>query len=124
LGGIMLLALSMGNIVHPQRYALKILFITTLALKIPARFVIFIVLVPTSFLIRTTVNFFLFSKFLSAKVREWRPISNAKYRMEHNHYPVDDPGRALIYVFSNPSATEGYLSWGYLSKKLEFFAPY
>ena len=34
------------------------------------------------------------------------------------------PGRALIHVFSNPSATEGYLSWGYLSKKLEFFAPY
>ena len=33
-------------------------------------------------------------------------------------------GRALIHVFSNPSATEGYLSWGYLSKNLEFFAPY
>ena len=37
---------------------------------------------------------------------------------------VHAPGRALIHVFSNPSATEGYLSWGYLSKKLEFFAPY
>jgi hypothetical protein len=34
------------------------------------------------------------------------------------------PGRALILVFNNPSATEGYLSWGYLSKKLEFFTPY
>ena len=33
-------------------------------------------------------------------------------------------GRALIHVFYNPSATEGYLSWGYLSKKLEFFTPY
>ena len=32
--------------------------------------------------------------------------------------------RALIHVFNNPSATEGYLSWGYLSKKLEFFTPY
>jgi hypothetical protein len=28
------------------------------------------------------------------------------------------PGRALIHVFNNPSATEGYLSWGYLSKKI------
>ena len=34
------------------------------------------------------------------------------------------PGRALIHVFNNPSATEGYLSWGYLSKNLEFFTPY
>ena len=34
------------------------------------------------------------------------------------------PGRALIDVFNNPSGTEGYLSWGYLSKKLEFFTPY
>ena len=34
------------------------------------------------------------------------------------------PGRALIHVFNNPSATEGYLSWGYLSKKLELFTPY
>jgi hypothetical protein len=34
------------------------------------------------------------------------------------------PGRALRYVFNNPSATEGYLSWGYLSKKLELFTPY
>ena len=33
-------------------------------------------------------------------------------------------GRALIHVLHNPSATEGYLSWGYLSKKLEFFTPY
>jgi hypothetical protein len=28
------------------------------------------------------------------------------------------PGRALRHVFNNPSATEGYLSWGYLSKKI------
>jgi hypothetical protein len=34
------------------------------------------------------------------------------------------PGRALIHVVNNPFATEGYLSWGYLSKKLEFFTPY
>ena len=34
------------------------------------------------------------------------------------------PGRALIHVFNNPSATEGYLSWGYLSMKLEFITPY
>ena len=34
------------------------------------------------------------------------------------------PGRALIHVFNNPTATEGYLSWGYLSNKLEFFTPY
>ena len=34
------------------------------------------------------------------------------------------PGRALIHVFNNPYATEGYLSWGCLSKKLEFFTPY
>ena len=33
-------------------------------------------------------------------------------------------GRTLIHVFNNPSATEGYLSWDYLSKKLEFFTPY
>ena len=33
-------------------------------------------------------------------------------------------GRALIHVFNNPSAAEGYLSWGYLSKKLEFFTLY
>ena len=34
------------------------------------------------------------------------------------------PGRALIHVFNNPYVMEGYLSWGYLSKKLEFFTPY
>ena len=32
-------------------------------------------------------------------------------------------GRALIHVFSNPSAIEEYLSWGYLFKKSEFFTP-
>ena len=37
---------------------------------------------------------------------------------------VGPPGRALIHVFDNPSAPEGYLSWGCLSKKLEFFTPY
>ena len=37
---------------------------------------------------------------------------------------VLSPGRALKHVFNNPYATEGYLSWGYLSKKLEFFTPY
>ena len=37
---------------------------------------------------------------------------------------ISSPGKALIDVFNNPSATEGYLSWGYLSKKLEFFTPY
>jgi hypothetical protein len=35
-----------------------------------------------------------------------------------------NPGRALRHVFNNPSATEGYLLWGYLSKKLELFTPY
>ena len=34
------------------------------------------------------------------------------------------PGRALIHVFNNPYATEGYQSWGYLSKNLKFFTPY
>ena len=34
------------------------------------------------------------------------------------------PCRALIHVFNNPSALQGYLSWGYLSKKLESFTPY
>ena len=27
------------------------------------------------------------------------------------------PGRALIHVFNNPFATEGYLSWGYRSNQ-------
>ena len=36
---------------------------------------------------------------------------------------VSNPGRALIHVFNNPYAMEGYL-WGSLSKKLEFFTPY
>ena len=34
---------------------------------------------------------------------------------------MHSPGRQLIHVFNNPYATEGYLSCGYLSKKLEFF---
>jgi hypothetical protein len=34
------------------------------------------------------------------------------------------PGRALRRVFNNPFATKGYLSWGYLSNKLELFTPY
>jgi hypothetical protein len=34
------------------------------------------------------------------------------------------PWRALIHVFNNPYATEGYFSWGYLTNKLEFFTPY
>jgi hypothetical protein len=38
--------------------------------------------------------------------------------------PHISPGRALRHIFNNPSATEGYLSWGYLSKKLELFTPY
>ena len=33
-------------------------------------------------------------------------------------------GRALIHVFNIPSPMEGYLSWGCLSKKLEFLTPY
>ena len=44
--------------------------------------------------------------------------------VEGEYCDVGSLGRALIHVFSNPSATEGYLSWGYLSKKLELFAPY
>ena len=37
---------------------------------------------------------------------------------------IFNPGRALIHVSKNPYAMEGYLSWGHLSKKLEFFTPY
>jgi hypothetical protein len=37
---------------------------------------------------------------------------------------IKGPGRALRHVFNNPSATKGYLSCGYLSKKLELFTPY
>ena len=34
------------------------------------------------FLIHTGVNFFLFSKFLPMKVRQWRPMLDARYGME------------------------------------------
>ena len=37
---------------------------------------------------------------------------------------VSCPGRALIHVFNNSFAMEGWLSWGCLSKILEFFTPY
>ena len=42
----------------------------------------------------------------------------------HPKIITDPSGRALIHVFNNPFATDEYLSWGYLSKKLEFFTPY
>ena len=33
--------------------------------------------------------------------------------------------RVLVHVFDDPSVTElEYLSWGYLSKNVEFFTPY
>ena len=34
------------------------------------------------------------------------------------------PGRALIHVFNNPYATEGHLSRGYSSNRLELFIHY
>jgi hypothetical protein len=37
------------------------------------------------FIVLTSVNFFLFFEFIPMKVRYWRLMSNAKYRMEHNH---------------------------------------
>ena len=40
------------------------------------------------------------------------------------NFPKSAPRGALMHVFYNPYATEGYLSWGYLFKKLEFFTPY
>ena len=48
-------------------------------------FTMFLLFVPALFIICTGINFFLFSKFLPMKVIQWRPMSIAKYRMEHNH---------------------------------------
>jgi hypothetical protein len=52
-----------------QYYSLKILFITTLSLKIPTLFKIFLLFIPALFIIHTGVSFFLLSKFLLMKIR-------------------------------------------------------
>ena len=56
--------------------------------------------------------------------REWIEEAEKKNKGHVIKRRSRNPGRALIHVFNNPSATEGYLSWGYLSRKLEFFTPY
>jgi hypothetical protein len=50
--------------------------------------------------------------------------SHAQFSVSKDMKKKNNPGRALIHIFSNPSATEEYLIWGYVSKKLEFFTPY
>ena len=73
-----------------SRYFSLILFVAACSLKIlalfiPVLFTTLLLLILTLFIICIDVNFFLFSKFLSIKVRYWRRISNAKYMMEQNH---------------------------------------
>ena len=89
LGGILIPTLCSRTIFHPknipQNYSLKLRFTTTLSLNISTLFPRFLLFIPALFIIRTNVSFFLSSKLLLMKVRQWRPILDAKYRMEHNH---------------------------------------
>ena len=95
LSGVILLALCVGLIVHPknicrihcssQYYSQNLLLIKELSLKTPTLFMIVLLFKSALFIIRNGVSFLLFSKFLSMKVKEWKPISIAKYRIEHNH---------------------------------------
>jgi hypothetical protein len=95
LGGVILPALCAWNIVRPENILrkhcssqfnyLKLLLLASLSLKILTLFTIFLLIILALFIIRTGVSYFLFSKFLPIKGRQWKPMLTAKYRMEHNH---------------------------------------
>ena len=98
LGRVILLALFTRIIAHPYTihknyysllyYSQETLFISELFTKniihkstiveIPTLFAIFLLLIMALFIFRTSVNFFLFSKFLPMKVRQWMTMSKAK----------------------------------------------
>ena len=62
------------------------------------------------------------SKFLHHGMNDTQNIINAQgWLVGSSHYGV--PWVWTHTCFSNPLATEGYLSWGYLSKKLDFLHP-
>ena len=48
----------------------------------PTLFTIIVYFLPTIFVIRIGINFFLFSKFLHGMLRS---MPHAKYKVEHNH---------------------------------------
>lgn len=83
---LFILGISEWNIIHLENLRMKHVHPNiipfnyypwqTPSLKIPTIFTVFI--------IRTSVRFFLFSKFLSMKTRKWKPMSKAKYGMKHN----------------------------------------
>ena len=95
LGGVILPALHVGNIVRPMStrkrhcsfhcYSLKSVLIDALSMEIPALFTLFKILKLALFIVRISINFFLFSKLFPMKVRQWVPILDVKYRIERNH---------------------------------------
>ena len=81
---------NLGGVIHMKHcsswyYTLKLLFIVALSLKTLTLFIIFILFKPSLFIFRTRASFFPLYEFLPMKRRSWRPMSYAKYRMEHNH---------------------------------------
>ena len=41
--------------------------------------------ISTLFIIHSSIHLFLFSKFLMMKVKQWKPMAYAKYRMKYDH---------------------------------------
>ena len=95
LGGVILPVLCARSVIHlmttrkkhysSQCYSFNILLIATMSLKIPKLFTTFLLFNLTLFFNHIGVNFFLFSKFLTMKIKPWRHMSNATCRMEHIH---------------------------------------
>lgn len=66
-----------------QHYSQGALFIPTYSLKILFIAILFIESTGANHNIHTIhidANFFLLSKFFPMKIRQWRPLSNAKYK--------------------------------------------
>ena len=105
--------LFIGSIVNLIKYySMKILFIIAFSLKIPTLFLSF---TPALFIIRMGINFFLFLSSLPMKLRYGRSMSNAKYRMEHNHVVgycgVNFQGISWIKLFYNTCRKCGMVLW-------------
>ena len=89
LGGVMLPALFTWNIVHPRYYSLKITIHSNTATKHIDTTHNILIIHTTTFIVRTGISFFLFSKSLPMKVRQRTPMWHAKYRMGNSTIRVN-----------------------------------
>ena len=94
-----------------------LLLIIETSLKVLTLFIILLPYKLILFNIRTSINFFLFSKFFSMKVRFWRPMSDAKYKMQRNHavekwyVPFRFENVGEIYTNCHMNKSKKYSRW-------------